>query len=304
MGSQGLGYVLAVVQAILYACMGVMGKYLYGTGLTPEQVTMLRFFGSAAIVAVMIAALRRGPFLSRKPVVYAQALFFAGGAYFYMLSVDELTAGLATVIFYSYPAVVAVLSVVVLHERLSARTVVSLVLAMVGVVLISGLAAPGELRLSPLGIAYGVAACVSFGVYVVLGQKTADKEGQLTLTFTMSAVGSAVMLALFPGQTAFLLHMTALQWALGLSIALFCTVLPVLLLLAAIKRIGAQKASLVSILETPFSLLFAFLVLGETLTGVQGAGSALVVASIVLATLPARRAGKPREDGPAGGGAG
>ena len=74
----------------------------------------------------------------------------------------------------------------------------------------------------------------------------------------------------------------------GAFLVLFAVLLPVFLLLAAIKRIGSTKASLISILETPFSLLLAFAVLGETLTGMQGAGCLLVVASIVVTTLPSR----------------
>ena len=280
MGQVGIGYLIAVIQAILYAGMGVIGKFLYNTGLNPEQVTSIRFIGAVLIVGVVLI-IRRKPFFSRSPLVYIQAFFFAASAYLYLVSVDHLTAGLATVIFYTYPAVVALMAVFALHERLTFRTVAALVLAMVGIVLISGVLAPQELQLA-------VAASIAFAIYMIIGQKTVAKDEQLTLTFTMSAVSALLCIVLFPTQLPPLLHMTPLQWGMGFAIALLCTVLPVFLLLAAIKRIGSTKASLISILETPFSLLLAFAVLGETLTGMQGAGCLLVVASIVVTTLPAR----------------
>lgn len=295
MGSTGVGYLIAVVQAILYAGMGVIGKFLYGTGLNPEQVTSIRFIGAVVIVGAVLLV-RRKPFLSRSPLVYAQALFFAASAYLYLVAVDHLTAGLGTVIFYTYPAIVALMAVFALRERLTARTVAALVLAMAGIVLISGILAPQELRLSALGIVLAVAASVAFAIYMIIGQKTVAKDEQLTLTFTMSAVSALLCVVLFPTQLPPLLHMTPLQWGMGFAIALLCTVLPVFLLLAAIKRIGSTKASLISILETPFSLLLAFAVLGETLTGMQGAGCLLVVASIVVTTLPAR-SGKEKGKG-------
>lgn len=288
MGSVGVGYLLAVLQAVLYGGMGVIGKYLYGTGLNPEQVTAIRFFGAAIIVGVVLA-IRRKPFFSRSPLVYVQALFFFLGAYLYLVAVDFLTAGLATVIFYTYPAIVAVVAVFALRERLTIRTVAAVVLAMAGVVLISGVVAPQELQLSVEGIALSIAAAVSFAVYVVLGQKTLAKDSQLTLTFTMSAMSAVLCAVLFPVQLPPLLQMTPLQWGWGFAIALLCTVLPVFLLLAAIKRIGSTKASLISVLETPTSLLLAFALLGETVTIMQGVGCALVAASILVTTLPAKQ---------------
>lgn len=298
MGQVGIGYLIAVIQAILYAGMGVIGKFLYNTGLNPEQVTAIRFIGAVLIVGVVLI-IRRTPFFSRSPLVYVQAFFFAASAYLYLVSVDHLTAGLATVIFYTYPAVVALMAVFALHERLTFRTVAALVLAMVGIVLISGVLAPQELQLSVLGIALAVAASIAFAIYMIIGQKTVAKDEQLTLTFTMSAVSALLCVVLFPTQLPPLLDMSPLQWGMSFAIALLCTVLPVFLLLAAIKRIGSTKASLISILETPFSLLLAFAVLGETLTGMQGVGCLLVVASIVVTTLPSRAA---KADGGGSGG--
>ena len=66
--------------------------------------------------------------------------------------------------------------------------------------------------------------------------------------------------------------------------ALLNTIAPIVLYIVAIKRIGGTMASLISISETPFSLFFAFLILGETLTAWQAAGALLIVAGIVLVT--------------------
>ena len=289
MGSQGLGYVLAVVQAILYASMGVFAKFLYNTGLNPQQVTIMRFVPAAVLLAIVILVLRKGKVFSRTPMVYVQAIFFWASAYLYMLTVDELTAGLTTVIFYSYPAVVAILAVFVFHERFTLRTFLALVFALVGIVFISGILSAETIQLSPLGLVYGIGSCLAFAIYSILGQATVKKEEQLTISFTMSAVSSVLMLVMYPTQFPTLLQMDAMQWIICIVMAILCTALPIPMLLAAIKRIGATKASLIGISETPFSLLLAFLVLGEVLTVFQGIGSVLIVASIVVTTLPSRK---------------
>lgn len=295
MGSQGLGYVFAIAQAVLYASMGVFAKFLYNTGLDPQQVTIMRFVPAAVLLAVVILVLRKGKVFSRTPMVYVQAIFFWASAYLYLLAVDELTAGLTTVIFYSYPAVVAIMAVLVFHERFTLRTLLALAFALVGIVLISGILSTETIQLSPLGLAYGIGSCLAFAIYSILGQATVKKEGQLTISFTMSAVSSILMLVMYPMEFPSLLQMDAMQWAICIVMAVLCTALPIPMLLAAIKRIGATKASLIGISETPFSLLLAFIVLGEVLTVFQGVGSALIVASIVVTTLPSKGGGKAEE---------
>jgi drug/metabolite transporter (DMT)-like permease len=284
----GLGYALAIGQAVLFATSGVLARYSYGTGLSPQQVTALRFFGTFAIVAVALAVTQHR-FLSRQPLVYMQGVLFAAANYLYMFAVNELSAGLATVIFFAYPAVVAVLAVPMYRERLTRRTVIAIVLALGGIVLISGILTGGVGQLSPLGLVYAIAGMIGIGVYALLGQKTVAGDHPLTITATVTLISSLIAVVAFPTALPALGVMSAQQWVLAGAIAVFSAALPVMMQLAAIRRIGATKASLIGILETPVALLFAYLALGETLTGNQVLGSALVVASVLVITVRFRR---------------
>ena len=297
MRSQAVGYALAVIQAILYSTMGVIGKYLFGTGLEPPQVMVLRFSLTFLLLGAFLVVWRRQPLFSRQPLVYVQGVFFVGSALLYFMAVNEITAGLATVILYAYPAVVALMGTLVFRERLTKRIVAALVLAMAGVVLISGVLPGSDLQLSPLGVLYGVGACLTFAVYSVLEQKVVKKDGTFTITFSLTAVSLAVLAVSFPTTFPTMFELTPTQLGLGAAMALFNTVIPVALLLISIKIIGATKASLVGTSETPFSLLFAYLVLGETLTALQGIGCVLVVASIFVVTLPGRAERRERKNG-------
>ena len=247
----GFGYALAVVQAVLYAMMGIIGKYLYFTGLNPQQAIVLRFTMTFLILGAFLLIRRKQPLFSRNPLVYVQGVFFMGSALFYFLAVDETTAGLATALLYAYPAVVALLSTVVFKERFTLKIATAVILALAGIFAISGVM-PGTIALSPVGVLYGVASCLAFAVCTVIGQKVVEKDEPLTITFSMTTV-------------------------------------PVVPLLVSIRIIGATKASLISTSETPFSLLFAYLILGEVLTISQGIGCALIVASILAATMPSKR---------------
>ena len=118
--------------------MGIIGKYLYFTGLNPQQAIVLRFSMTFLILGAFLLIRRKQPLFSRNPLVYVQGVFFMGSALFYFLAVDETTAGLATALLYAYPAVVALLSTVVFKERFTLKIATAVILALAGIFAISG----------------------------------------------------------------------------------------------------------------------------------------------------------------------
>lgn len=281
---RALGYVLAVTQAVFYATMGIFGKLLYATGLNAQEVVILRFLATTVLLGAFMLVWRKQRLVSRQPVVYVQAIFFFLGAFLYFFAVERLTAGMTTVIFYMYPIVVAVLNMTFFRERLSVPTIVAFVLSVGGLILVSGIIG-GVLVLDGLGIFYAGAACLSFAVYTILIQKTGRTEGPFTVTFTLSWTSLLASCIFFAPAVPTMLHLDWYQIGLGCVMALLNTILPIVLYIEAVKRIGGTKSSLIGISETPSSLILAFFLLGETLTFQQVAGTVLIVAGIVLVTV-------------------
>ncbi len=289
MSAHAVGYVAAIIQAVLYATMGIFAKLLYECGLSAQLVMVLRFSCTVIFLGLFILLFHGRKFISHQPAVYVQSIFFFLSAWLYFLAVERINAGLATVLFYTFPAIVAVLNVFVFHEKLTARVIIALALSLLGIVLISGVLAPDEAALDPIGIIFAIAACTAFAIYSVLIQKTARTESSFTATFTISLVCLAASLILFAGELGGLAHISAKELALGSGLAILATILPIVLYIFAIARIGATKASIISIIETPSSLLLAWLILGETIDVFQGIGALLVVIAILSVTV------KPKE---------
>lgn len=288
LSAHALGYVAGIVQAVLYSTMGIFGKLLYACGLTPQHVMVLRFVCTVFFLGLFILVFHGRKFISRQPAVYVQSVFFFLSAWMYFLAVERISAGLATVLFYTFPAIVALINVFAFHERLTARVVIALALSLAGIVLISGLLSPSSQTLDPLGIAFAIGACVSFAIYSVLIQKTARAESSFTATFTISLVSLVASLALFAPELPGLAHVGWQEISLASGLAILATILPIVLYIYAIGRIGATKASIISIVETPSSLLLAWLILGETIDVLQGIGALLVVISILVVTVKPR----------------
>lgn len=301
--TRAIGYALAIAQAILYSTMGVACKFLYGTGLNTGQVVTLRYFGTVLVLGAFLLVWRKYPLFSRRPIVYVQGFFFVLCTILYYLSVRELTANVATVLFYAYPPMVALMAAIVFKERPSARTIIALAISMFGIVLLSGIIAgilgTEDISFSPLGVAYGIGSCVAFAVYNIIGQMAVGKkDGPLTMTFSMCVVGVVMCVVAYPADIPTLVSVTPTQLSVALFMVVFNTIIPVVMLLEAIKRIGATMTSLIGISETPFAVLFAFVILGETLTGMQVAGSILVVLSILMVTLPSKKAQETSDSAP------
>ena len=294
--TQVIGGILAVLQAVLYSTMGIFGKLLYATGMDSQQVVILRFMCSTVLLGAFMLVWRKEPLVSRQKTVYLQAVFFFVSAFLYFFAVERLNAGITTVFFYLYPAMVAGINLIVFHERISTAVAVALVLSIMGLVLISGMAT-GQLSIDPIGLAFALASALAFAIYTVLIQVTERTEGSFTVTFTLSWTSLLASCIIFAPSVPSLFHLRFYQVLIGCIMALACTILPVVLYIQAIKRIGGTKTSLIGISETPSSLMLAFLILGETIAPIEGVGIVLIVVSVVAITIgPLLQGGGKHED--------
>ena len=71
-------------------------------------------------------------------------------------------------------------------------------------------------------------------------------------------------------------------YGIAIVMAVFSTVIPAFLLNAGMQRIGANSTSIISSVGPVLTLFFAYVLLGETLTPMQFAGTALVIAGVVI----------------------
>jgi multidrug transporter EmrE-like cation transporter len=76
-------------------------------------------------------------------------------------------------------------------------------------------------------------------------------------------------------------------------IASVSTVMPIVLFMAGLARVGPSTASIASTIEPPFTVALAWIVFGETLGPLQLAGGALVLSAVIVLQLR-RAASSPR----------
>ncbi len=273
----GVAYVAA--SAVCFGALPIFARLAYDAGADTSTVLLLRFSLAAAIMWMVLRA--RGGSAPRgrglAMLIGMGALGYAGQAFSYFTAVDLGSAGLAALLLYLYPALVAILSRVVFGHPLSRLQALAIAMALLGSLLTIGRAGDG----SPLGVLFGVLAAVIYSAYILTGARLPAAVSPTASTAVVTSSAAVVFAGVVLGRGAHL-PQTSTGWLAVAGIALVCTVMAVALFLAGLERLGAVRASVYSTLEPATTLVLAATLLGEEVTGPRIAGAALILAAVVL----------------------
>nr|NIO11380.1 EamA family transporter [Deltaproteobacteria bacterium] len=203
----------------------------------------------------------------------------------YLSSVVFIPVGLAALLFYTFPLMVAAISHFQEGVRLGLRRLGAFLLAFLGLVIALS---PSVSVLDWRGIGLAVFAAFTTAVTFVLSRRLIHELGVFTFTMYMSA-GSVLLLMgviLSVGSVAF--PQNAIGWS-GLGGAGLGFVVGILAIFSAIKIVGSATTAMLLNLEPLISIIAAALVLGERLTMVQLLGAIMVVSALVVSTLESKR---------------
>jgi drug/metabolite transporter (DMT)-like permease len=188
----------------------------------------------------------------------------------------ELSVGLMAVLNATSPMWGALLTAVILRERLSPSRIGGLLIGVVGVALVSG----AEASERWLAIAAGLAAAFCYGLTGVVLRRWArdtSARGMAAGTLLMGGLLLAPVLALSPPAWPEMRVVLAM-----LALALVCSSLGYILYFRLIADIGAAGALTVTYLIPIFGVVWGRLFLGETLSGAMIIGALIVIGGTVL----------------------
>lgn len=242
---------------------------------------------------------RYGPRPLRARLLAALAgAFFAADLVCWHRAIEEVGAGLATVLGNLQVVLVGPVAWLLLRERLNTRALAAMPVALVGVVLISGAVGAGAYGHDPrLGVVYGILTCLAYtGFLLALRQGSGDLRrvaGPLTDATAVAAAGSA-LLGLGFGDFRLGTSWTAFGYLVLL--ALSSQVLGWLLISVSLPRLPAALTSVLLTLQPVLSVLFAGVILGEHPDAFQLGGVVFVLAGLLVAATGRRqRAPEPAQ---------
>jgi drug/metabolite transporter (DMT)-like permease len=296
---QWIGALAAVIGVLGFSLKAILIKLAYAwTPIDPVTLLALRMLYSAPLFALMAcwASRRATAPIARRDWLHILWLGFIG---YYLASLVDfmglqyVTASLERLMLYLYPTLVVLLSAVLLKQRITGRIVIALALSYAGIVLVFGrdLSLAGDPHALWLGGALVLAGAALYAVYLVAAGPVIGKLGSMRfIAWAMLASTVFVLLQFVLTRPMAALAAPGRIQLLSLTMALLSTVLPTFLIAEAIKRIGANRTSLVGSLGPVFTIWLGWWLLGEPVHWIQLGGVALVLAGVTLVTLRPRAA--------------
>ena len=279
-----------MVGAIAFSGKAIIVKLAYRHGVDAVTLIMFRMLFALPFFVLMAAWASRGkPPLTQRDWLgviglgisgyyLASFLDFAGLAY--------ITAGLERLILYLTPTLVVALGWFLYRRRITRVQALGMFVSYVGVLAVFG----QEARLAGSGVAWGVflvfLSAISYAIYLVYSGEMVARLGSIRLVGLATSVACICcilqFLVLRPLSAAFEVA-PQVVWLSVLN-AVLCTVVPVLLTMMAIERIGSAMVSQTGLIGPLSTVLMGVWLLDEPFTTGIALGTVLVIAGIFVFT--------------------
>ena len=294
-----LGYAMVWTAAILFAVNGTVSKVILSSGISSVELTQIRSTGAFVgfALVVLLTAPRRFR-VGRRELRFLIVFGVTGVAFvqwLYFVSIHRLPIGIALLIQYVAPLLVALFVRLVLGRKVRRRIWVALALALAGLGLVVEVWSTG-LQLDAVGLAAALGGAVAYAAYILMAEHGVRRRDPVSLSaygFGFAALFWLVVRPpwLFPADRVDdsvsllgnLERFEAPVWLLLLFVVVVGTMITFGLVVTALRHLPATRVGIVAMLEPVVASVVAWAWLGESLGAWQLAGGSVVLAGILLA---------------------
>ena len=292
---QLLGALAVAAAASIWGTLGLFAKILYADGVSFEALVAVR--ASVGWLAILVFVVATGGVkslqVSRRDLAFLVPLGLIGiGAFylFYFFAVQESEVGTAAILLYSSPAFVVLLAWLFLREPLGPAKVFALLLTLCGVFLVAGAYDVKNLEVTPLVLATGLLAGLTYGLYSIFGRPVSGHLSPAVILTYALLFGSIMLLPAAAPTLGTLAGLSAGSYALLLMLSVVHTTMGFALYTFGLRRLGAGRSAIVATVEPVVAGAIGVVLLGEDTTVPKAAGAVLVLAGAALAQVRARKA--------------
>ena len=277
------GYLLGIIGSACYGLNPLFALPLYQKGLSPDSVLFYRYFFAIILLAMLMKyhgqsfALKRNEIL---PLAIMGILFSISSLTLFM-SYNYMDAGIASTILFLYPIMVAVISALVFHEKLSLMTIIAIVLAFWGISMLNENGSGKPLNF--MGLLLVALSALSYAIYLIGVNRSVLKSMPTEkLTFYSILFGISIYLIRLNFLTDLQPLNTPFMWMNAIGLALLPTVISLVTITASIHLIGSTPTSILGALEPVTALVCGVLVFGELLSFKNIIGILMVLSAVTV----------------------
>lgn len=286
-------YVFIAISASLWGIISIFVQSLYAYGFTPLQVVAIRVITSACMLTLYVGLTNRSLF----KINTCDGKYFVGTGicsivffnWCYFTAIQETTISIASILLYTGPAFVTILSRIIFKEWLTGKKMIALVVTFVGCSFVIGILPTMEDSISLYGLIVGLGSGFGYALYSIFGKFALQKYHALTVTtytFIFASVGIIPISQLWNSWSLFL---NLKVWGYSVGLGLFPTVLAFLLYTFGLSYVESSRASITATIEPIVATLVGTLLFSEVLTMWQLFGIFLVIIAVVIVQEPQKK---------------
>ena len=292
------GFLNASISGITFGLIPLFALPVLNTGMHSTSVLIYRYaFGCLAMLGMLIFHRTRmwlafGDFLR----ILLLSSMYAISSITLIEGYNYMASGIATTLLFSYPVWTCLLSVVFLHEKLSATTAIAIAIAVGGVFFLSGiLDGQGDMQ-GLTGLFLLLTSGFLYAVYMVaFPRMRIRKIPSLKLTFYIFFFAMLIM-ALYATFTRGRIDPidTHNQLINLFLLGLVPTAISNVTLIISLKQISSTMAAVLGAFEPMTAMCVGILLFGEPLTLPIVIGFVLIITSVLILVLSKRKTGSPK----------
>lgn len=287
------GYSLGILSSVSYGLIPIFILPIKQANFSLDITLFYRFLFSALMVGGYLLYSKESFALNKREVFILASLgiCYALSSEFLFLGYDFLTAGIASTVLFIYPVIVALIMFFVYKEKLTKLSVVSLLFAFAGVIVLCLKESGFEINFAGLGIV--MLSSLFYALYMVIVNKSNMKISGFKLSFySMLFTSAFFMIKALLKDDSFMIP-TIGTFFNFVTFGFLTTVISGLCLVYAIKYIGTTPAAILGALEPVVAVMISVLFFHEKFTNNLLIGIILILLGVILNVISDNR--KPKE---------
>lgn len=283
MNKRTKGYILGILAAAVYGMNPLFTLPLYEAGMDTDSVLFLRYLIAVPIVGLMSWV--RGQRFKLQSKEYLPTLLMgvmmAATSWTLFKSYNYMDAGIASTILFIYPILVALIMKIFFKEKLKPLTIICLIMATLGIVLLYN--ASDGASLSLIGTIFVLLSALTYAIYIVgVNQSTLKQTPTLTISFYVMCIASVLFFCKLGFGQNLQLPSHWYLWGNILALSVLTTTVSFVCTTLAIQYIGSTPTAILGVLEPVTAIFFGITVFGETLSIRDVCGLTLIITAVTL----------------------
>ncbi|MBY0756600.1 DMT family transporter [Clostridium sardiniense] len=289
MNNKKKGITLVLIATLFWGMMGVTSRTLGNAGIDSMSISFFRCLIAAIGFGIFLFIFNKKAFMVDFKGIIISGIYgivtFGLSFTTFNIAVERVPIAVATVLMFTNPIWVTIFNAIFFKEKITSKKATVIALAIIGCLLISNIFGVGFENLDIVGLLVGLSTGVLFALQLVIPRffdGKYSKDSMLIYGFIFSTIALAFFTNFTGVNTAITTNSSPIFVILNiLSIGILSTFIANISYVKATDYIETGVASVLVALEPVLGSLFAYIVYGETLTGLQLLGGLLIVIAAI-----------------------